>query len=822
MSLAFAPIAASAGPRLSVVETRSYFSHFEPAAKKSRTEEDSDWDMTLLHTYPLFTEARLQKLLSFLSAFATRTISESDLFLFTLTWRATAERSVERTEMTDMLRFSFNREIGPIVFSPESKKAKALLDRNLNNRTTDADMPLADRGDFISAIGSFVDDALNTKLAKTMLLRLQSTRGSGKTQLLKHCLYVSATKAICSGRVMVVECGLPISFFSSSFDALHTQALEGPLQEEHLSAFVVSLIRSHMRQCLPHAELSNDVVTVDDAYRAWEVAAGGSVLIAMDTVDRLPQQTGIASLSDPSKYRGFVESIAFALPSRGSLIAVGTRRIDIVDVNSSPCSDVLLRSLPAPRLFAFTYDGYISALERSWGVFFSRSSKSPMTSVLHYLCGGVPRLLSLVSQGEMKPPANDSFNEWWVRKLVSCVMHASRFMQHEMPCDGEAHYLLWAVGALASGTKTPVDLDAPMPLLGGGATWGDATKGLLYMTAHARGERQVVATATADKGLAANAPEGEGPTADDMAKTAFALEPTKTSMAVLKLPPILMLNDSAQSAFVSLREGREDFRVPSSRRTTWPRGLDAAFLHLAASSTAELSALTFSDDNGVDDNRQQREVLYKKLVANAIVARWYLLWLTGGGAPNSRRIPLNTLLCSDDPLLEGISVDFSGGLVADSNHLPLRPTDSGYDADRHGFVLQLCGDDSESHSIRFAAKRSIGTNGGHLQPKESRGEDGGGDAKAVSAEKHIIVSCVLQSGEPKSAAQLQQQCFIIGDGSGQRGEVDLLLAISPCGPSMNHHAAGDVLEGRCVHISSHLFCNTESVFMCDPKHIARA
>ena len=170
------------------------------------------------------------------------------------------------------------------------------------------------------------------------------------------------------------------------------------------------------------------------------------------------------------------------------------------------------------------------------------------------------------------------------------------------------------------------------------------------------------------------------------------------------------------------------------------------------------------------------------------------------------------MLCSNAPLLDGIAVDFSGGLVADANqHLPLRSTDSGHNAVDHGLVLQLCGAGSGHHDMRFAATKERVT----AEGRSKSSVDEGADADA----EHIIVSCQLRSGEPKSAAQLRKQCYIVC-GESQR-EVDLLLSISPHEPNRNH-PADDVLGRRCVHISSDAFCYHESALLYDPKQVPHA
>ena len=341
----------------------------------------------------------------------------------------------------------------------------------------------------------------------------------------------------------------------------------------------------------------------------------------------------------------------------------------------------------------------------SWGFLKPSSPIKPVitTRILHNLCGGVPRLLYLAS----KPV--DATNhlllmETWAHVLTLCADSAAMFMHGEMPSDGEGHFLLWALGALASGTKMRVRLGDCVPLARGDVQWGDS---LLF--AHTNPSQ----------------PAGTSSVLSYLFVVAKA-------PVVLKLPPILMLAPSVRAAFESLRDGRtnSDYSIPSALLHSWPRDLDAAYLHVAASSAAELSTLTFANAGALQLSQR-----YERLVANGMVARWYLLWLMAGGG--SSRISLGDVLGSKNGLLDGITVDFSGGLVADANQKrPLHPTaiDFGEKGAARGCVLQMCGGEGAHHALRFAATRADGS--------------------------HMVVSCQLQSGGHKSAAQLLPLCYL--------------------------------------------------------------
>ena len=734
------------------------FGAFE-AAKK--------WDVFELHTYPPYTKAHHQKLLAFLTDYLQMPITPHAISDFVRHWKHPA------SEGDEQLGYSFHRTIRLFAEDRERAIARKFLDESLNNGVA-ADMPLVDRDAFVAPIRSFVNSAVSTSFPK-MLLTLQSTSASGKTQLLKHCLFWEARRAICGHCVMVVDCAVAGGRFRPSIDALLKASHQRPLQKDDVCAFVVSLIRAHIKAHVPHAALPDTVADdVDAACRAWKAATESDVtekfevFIVFDNIDRLPLTTGIMNFNDsPPKCMSLAEAIACVLPSEVSVLATGAQQIRASDIFDP--STLILPQLPAPLLAALSYRGYLVALEKSWRLHPAADSTdveegpqpNKTTRVLHYICGGVPKLLSIASRSVMGPIHPLVLLETWGVIIASVVDAAADSMAGEMPTDGDAHLVMWAVGALASATKTRVDIAKPMPLLGSDVTWGDATKGLLYAQPSAEEETNSV---------------------------------PRTAM-VLGLPPALMLNDAVKSMFCRLRDQQAEgpsAAMPLALRT-WPNGLDVAFLHLAPSTIDEVIKSSFFPHS------LQYAELYERLVANAIVARWYLLWLLGGGAQEGKRIPLNTVLCADIPLLEGVFVDFSGGLLVDSDqHLPMRPTDEGFTADGHGCVVQLCGDVSGGevaghHVLRFAATKS--------------------NAEGDVGVTHIVVSvsCQVWSENAKeAAAHPESQCTTTDEETDEEcSPADVLLLVSPAESTVNHPRP---LGVHHAHIPSDPFCSHESIF----------
>ena len=353
--------------------------------------------------------------------------------------------------------------------------ASEFLDTMLNGEGA-AGMVLAERADDVNVLTSFIEMSLGGILQKTGLARLCSTRGSGKTQLLKHCLLKGAAEAIARGGVLVVESGKPRHPFESIMADLQNKT--APTVDE-LNAFVVALITAHLEMMGKSCDGIKDIAA---AYKKWSEETNTEYpLVVFDTVESLPQTTSIPRKSCPEKKRGFVEALAFLLPPRHGLLVAGTKRVETPDI-SDP-TDVQLYTTARERLPALTYDGYLTALEQSWDRRDVVGKAGNMTTrCLHYLSGGSPRLLRVVSHKAFMAIDPLCAVEGWGELLKRFQRAATMSMNdREMPAASSDNYTMWALAAVASGTRLKVPLHKPMPFLPN-MTWGDATKGLLFAT----------------------------------------------------------------------------------------------------------------------------------------------------------------------------------------------------------------------------------------------------------------------------------------------------------------------------------------------------
>ena len=704
------------------------------------------FDVTDLATYPPYSDANIALLVDAINA---RRADNSALPKVTKgTSRVRSFLPCWEDEDSEGMVATHSLMINSLIPESNEEKVMRLLDDALNNRSDQADMKLVEREEFVTDMKQFIEQAaVRPNLQKTTIFRLCSTRGSGKTQLLKNCLHAAARDEILGGSVLIVDCGLPRSPFLSAFKKLKAKSL---VVESDIVEFVTSLIRAHMKKrcgvtLKRHA-------TILDAYTEWakhtNCRTTHNLMLVFDTIEELPQKTGIAR-SNSKGTRGFIEALAFLLPSQSGILAVGTKVVETLDIKNP--TNIVVRESEVPRLPALTFSGYIAALHKSWGRLREEDLKGAniTTAVLHYLCGGAPRLLRLASSSGA-PIDRLLLVESWGEMITCSTKAAMEYMQSEYPWDGTHYALMWALGALASGTKTRVDLEAAVPLMGG-TTWGAATKGLLYLA-----EDQTRACSSATPSCRGASGASVGPNMG----------------SVVRLPPALMFDTKVLAFFDQLRKGT--FTNTPSALASWPKGLDVALLHVARMPTDTQSTytqLTFGNIGPI-----KRGGPYEQLVANALVARWYLLWLLGGR--KSKQIDLGTILGTTKNVA-GLTVDFSGGLLENRDQsYPLLEV-------ANTSLLQCCWGGGGHHDIRFAARKGDGT--------------------------RIVVCCQLRSGDPKSA-DLSKQVTL----KGTRRTVGLLLSISPEEKDVTHTSKYSLLNDKCVHVRSDCFSYHESLFPYDP------
>ena len=186
--------------------------------------------------------------------------------------------------------------------------------------------------------------------------------------------------------MLVCECGKP-NTYGKALKALREAT---PVDEAAVEEFLVAIIRAHLKGF--GKELGVGVTTVQGAYDAWSEALGGlsRPLLVFDTTEHLPQKTAIKR-SSVDGTRSVLEAITYLAPSQHGILAVGSKTAETTEVSRDP-TNAILYPLHRSRLPALSYDGYIKALNQSWGM--ARKYDAPTTRILHYLCGGAPRLLS--------------------------------------------------------------------------------------------------------------------------------------------------------------------------------------------------------------------------------------------------------------------------------------------------------------------------------------------------------------------------------------------------------------------------------------------
>ena len=751
-----------------------------------------------LDSFGPFSEARFERVLRELNEIRKPGVPEiaadtEEVDAFRMNWEKNRKVTILHAAHSDLMG---------LVVEDDTLFVRNTLNTMLNNVSEEPWVPLVEREKEMALVNRLVEDTFEG-LPKTSLLALSSARGSGKTQLLKACLYTSAFDQICSGAVMIIECSKPKVPFVQIMDNLRRLDAKH-ITEKDVNAIGAELIRAHVKyhRAFGGKEIDASVVTIADARAQWmqlvqgvesnrkarkseasNVSPGTALcpLIVFDTMEVLPQTTAITrtQVKDGSK-RSFVEAFAYLIDQAG-LIAVGTKLPETRDVGE--ITDVTRARFPRRGLPALTYKkGYLEAL-KSWGV----KEYGPITSsFVHYLSAGSPRLLRRASTLKIEPRPLRVIESWgdYLDELSLSVTGKFFESEKELPSDSEKAFAIWALAALASGTRTRVALDARMPLLEG-CKWEDAAKGHLY--------------SQRDDEPAHTQAHPDGPSRADNARVKDKAD--NNILLTMRMPPLFTLFDDVYDTFADLSKKHKKstssgaMAGASFLKRTWPRGLDLSFLHVAMKK-CELKKLTFCDLGAT-----KRGVPYEKLVATALVGRWYLLYLmaasSSGGAislehyndPKNRRVALERVLgIEGDKRLNGVMVDFSDGLIS----MPSEAVQQGGfgDGGNSNWAVYHSGAGGSHHDMLFRA---------------FKGED----------EMTVCVQC--RHGEHKNWSDIQKQCYT----KPQNGSlVDLLFVVNQ--KNRVHKDWQGTLKPeelrRCVFVDSSVFCDDEALFVHHPTN----
>ena len=495
-------------------------------------------------------------------------------------------------------------------------------------------------------------------------------------------------------------------------------------------------------------------------------------LIVFDTMVALPQTTEIKRTSVPDgSTRSFIEAFAHLIDKAG-LIAVGSKLPEAHDIGED--TDVARVHFPRQGLPALSYEGFLKALV-SWSVTMRYGHEPTTSRLIHYLAAGSPRLLLRLSV-EM-----DTLCVTWgdyLDKLTwpyfTCMYFNSRT---DLPGASEKALTMWAVAALASGTRTRVVLEDRMPLLEG-CIWEDAAKG------HLASQRD---DEPAHKQTNSSPARPDDVTISGVAKVAE--EKGANVRLSMRMPPLFTLFDDVYDTFAWLRDGcMPSGGAASFLQRTWPRGLDLSFLHVAMKKS-ELFELSFGDLGSTRGG-----VPYEKLVATALIGRWYLLYLMAASPtgeaitvkhhrdPKNRRVALERVLgIEGDARLNGVMVDFSSGLI-------LMKTDDTADQQ----CLQQ--EDSLLETAVYHGGAGSGRRHRHY----------GMQFCAFKGKKKMTICVQCRYGARTNWSTIQKQCY-----TNSGSLVDILLVV-------NQRARGDESGGgtlsaaeleRCVFVDSSVFCD---------------
>ena len=361
------------------------------------------FDIFVLASYPPYTAAAEAYLLEKLKAIGAL---PAGLPVFVFAWKiATGACSGAKWAPDETMATNFR---GILQCKPDDDAAKAaeLLRVRLNNTADKSDMALAERDEQFGQLHSFLQKYSGAapkdhgSRGKRGLLTLFSTRGSGKTQLLKNALFANP-EPLAKGSILVCDCSSHL--FGDEFRVLRKSNLD----ENAISRFFVNIIKKHVHLVLDKTlackESSTPAAAVESAMDAWKeacrVSAAGKKfqpMFVFDTTEHLPHMSKVECTQRKDRsYRTVIEAMASMLPKEHGMVAVGCLHVGTEDVDD-PTQVTVTRIAVLPPL---TLEGYRSSLG-PWivsdeAVCTEQIPKDVTTTMrlLHILGGGVPRLL---------------------------------------------------------------------------------------------------------------------------------------------------------------------------------------------------------------------------------------------------------------------------------------------------------------------------------------------------------------------------------------------------------------------------------------------
>lgn len=683
--------------------------------------------------------------------------------LFEYVWNDATAKATGDWAPSAVMRSAFQESIQKAEPPSDKRKALALLNERLNNNDDPGSMELTERSDELLTVRTFISFNSLLKSDKRGLLVLFSTRGSGKTQLLKKAL-MNFDTALAKGYVAVCDCGQTRNVFEAE---LHTLR-DSERNEGDIDHFVISLIRKHVQSML--GKTFGDVETVADAFAAWKTLCTPlpfRPMIVFDTVESLPQATAISCTRSP-RHRTILEAIAHRLPTSHGMIAFGSLRVGTGVVVADQTDVSVVEISPLPPLTLGGYTGAIASwvpnLTNGQAIVLPTAPTDSMR-VFHMLSGGVPRLLRL-SLGELSVVFFNYLESWGsVLKMFvkRCTQLATltgdigdNLLVELLKADKNKNTLL-AMAALASGVRARVEPMRAVPFVSD-VMWRHLQRGILYTDA------------------------------EDCAL----------------VPPALLLDGDLHNVSTALADGKScTCTVDNTLRNSWPPGLSLQSMHFP-DSLKDLERLNVSGLSAL-----KRGKPWEIMVAHCVVGRWFYLHLMSGTQQTA--FPLSSVLnlsgsdgdsqsASDPkkpqpPDLSQITVDFSGGISKEEKL-------DGDVALPAANVFYLNSVPNGHHDAKFMALRADDSpivvcvqmrHGVHKTPAELMPQLRKFAAKPEKAE-------VPDAGAP-------------GD------LVDLLLSIGSGPPSGGRFSNALLLE-RAVRIDGSRFSRPASLAVYDPAFLA--
>ena len=373
------------------------------------TSEGPSFDIFQLYGYPPHTPEAAAYLFKKLKEYNLHSMPRP----YIDAWEQATKRVVETGGVwvpDDGMTFNFPSILKHKPLEHEEAKVKSILCERLG-KSSDRSLAVVGRHDAYNSLCTFFQQYVRpSSLGNTYggrdkrgLLTMFSTRGSGKTELLKRVLHAFSAP-LAQGYILVCDCAkAPFA------DAVQTLS-ESERDKKAIELFLVRIIKKHVQltfgvslEC--GGEGIERETSVESAVSEWKKLcdnASGRVrpdfcmfqpLIVLDSTEALPYSSTIKR-DNQSPHRTVIEAMVLALPRVHGLVAVGSLHVGTVDL-----WDTTHAVTRIPALSPLSLEDYLwSKCMRAYYYTVSPQFRVPSAvttqmRLIHFLSGGVPRLI---------------------------------------------------------------------------------------------------------------------------------------------------------------------------------------------------------------------------------------------------------------------------------------------------------------------------------------------------------------------------------------------------------------------------------------------